>query len=429
MSTVTLTIDGRRTTVEEGTTVLEAARGLGIQIPTLCHVKGFEPSASCFLCTVQVEGFPRLSPSCALPAADGMVVTTDSDDIRASRKMALELLLSDHAGDCIAPCSAGCPAGLDVSAYVYELASGHVDRAMEVIFDRLSLPGTLGRVCPRLCEQNCKRCDHDGEGLAIAALHRYATDRNQTSPARVEPKPGESTGKSVAIVGAGPAGLTAAFYLRQKGHACTLFDAHPLPGGMLRYGIPEYRLPRPALDDEIRVIERLGATLSHEHALGRRFLARRVARVPRCRLPRHRGAAHPGPALRGRGSRAVGDRVPAQGRRRRRARPGTTRDRHRWRQHGDGRLAHGAASRRRGQGLLPAHAQRDALPARRGRGRRGGGDSIRVPGRAGPTDPRRQRRRAATRLPAHGARRARRVGAAASGADSRTRSSRWTATP
>ena len=120
MSTVTLTIDGRQATVAKDTTVLDAARSLGISIPTLCHVKGFEPSASCFLCTVQVEGFPRLSPSCALPVSDGMVVTTDSEDIRASRKMALELLLSDHAGDCIAPCSAGCPAGLDVSADVYE---------------------------------------------------------------------------------------------------------------------------------------------------------------------------------------------------------------------------------------------------------------------------------------------------------------------
>ena len=271
MSKLTLTIDGRQTEVEQGTTVLDAARGLGISIPTLCHIKDLEPSASCFLCTVQVEGFPRLSPSCALPVADGMVVTTDSDDIRASRKMALELLLSDHAGDCIAPCSAGCPAGLDVSAYVYELASGHVDRAMEVIFDKLSLPGTLGRVCPRLCEQNCKRCDHDDEGLAIASLHRYATDRNQTAEARIEPQPGEATGKSVAIVGAGPAGLTAAFYLRQKGHACTLYDAHPLPGGMLRYGIPEYRLPRPALDEEIRVIERLGATFRMNSRWGSDF--------------------------------------------------------------------------------------------------------------------------------------------------------------
>ena len=133
MDTVTLTIDGHEVTVERGTTVLAAARRLGVHIPTLCHVKGLEPSASCFLCSVQVEGARTLSPSCALPAADGMRVTTDSEDIRASRKMALELLLSDHAGDCVAPCSARCPAGLDVSAYVNELALGRTKQAMEVM--------------------------------------------------------------------------------------------------------------------------------------------------------------------------------------------------------------------------------------------------------------------------------------------------------
>jgi formate dehydrogenase major subunit len=271
MGKVTLTIDGRAVTVEEGTTVLQAARGLGIEIPTLCHVEGLEPAAACFLCSVQIKGVAKLSPSCALPAADGMVVTTDSEDIRASRKMALELLLSDHAGDCIAPCSAGCPAGLDVSAYVYEIASGNIDKAMDVIFDRLSLPGTLGRVCPRLCEENCRRCDYDDKGLAIAALHRYATDRNQGADKPARPTPGEPSGKKVAIVGAGPAGLSAAFYLLRKGHACTLFDSHPLPGGMLRYGIPEYRLPRAALDDEIRLIEQLGATFNMSSRWGRDF--------------------------------------------------------------------------------------------------------------------------------------------------------------
>lgn len=271
MGHITLKIDGREVKVEPGTTVLEAARRLGIEIPTLCYVKRLEPASSCFLCCVQVEGARTLSPSCALPAAEGMVVTTDSDDIRASRKMALELLLSDHAGDCVAPCSARCPAGLDVGAYVYEIASGRNDRAMKIIFDRLSLPGTLGRVCPRLCEQDCRRCDHDHEGLAIAALHRYATDRNQDAEEPCIPMVGKASGKSVAIVGAGPAGLSAAFYLRQQGHACTLLDAHAQPGGMLRYGIPEYRLPRPALDEEIRVIERLGAEFRMNVRWGRDF--------------------------------------------------------------------------------------------------------------------------------------------------------------
>ena len=168
-ASVTLTIDGRGVTVERGRSVLDAARSLGIEIPTLCHVSGLEPASACFLCSVQVEGMRTLSPSCALPAADGMVVTTQSDDIRAARRMALELLLSDHAGECIAPCAARCPAELDVPGFVYEIASGENARAIERIYERLSLPGSLGRVCPRLCEESCRRCDFDREGLAIGA--------------------------------------------------------------------------------------------------------------------------------------------------------------------------------------------------------------------------------------------------------------------
>ena len=109
--------------MEPGTTVLEAAERLGIRIPTLCHVQGLEPASSCFVCAVQIEGRRTLSPSCALPVSDGMVVTTQTaQDVRRARKMALELLLSDHAGECVAPCSARCPAGLDIPGFVHEIA-------------------------------------------------------------------------------------------------------------------------------------------------------------------------------------------------------------------------------------------------------------------------------------------------------------------
>lgn len=252
-----LTVDGIEVEVDEGMTILEAAAKLGIRVPTLCHVPGLEPSSSCFLCAVQVEGMRTLSPSCAMPVSEGMVVTTRSDDVQEARRMALELLLSDHAGDCIAPCTVRCPAGLDIPGFVYELASGDVGRSMEIISETLSLPGALGRICPRLCEESCRRCDHD-EALAIAGLHRFAADGNEKARAS-ESKCKESTGHRVGIIGAGPAGMTAAFYLLQEGHGCTVYDAHEQPGGMLRYGIPEYRLPREALDAEIDVIRRLGA--------------------------------------------------------------------------------------------------------------------------------------------------------------------------
>jgi formate dehydrogenase major subunit len=125
---------------------------------------------------------------------------------------------------------------------------------MEVIADRLALPGSLGRICPRLCERQCRRSDLD-QGLAIGALHRYVADLRLAGRRPAPP----STGKRVAIVGAGPAGLAAAYYLTRNGHACTLLDAHALPGGMLRYGIPANRLPKDALDAEIDAIRRLGA--------------------------------------------------------------------------------------------------------------------------------------------------------------------------
>lgn len=259
MPGVSLTIDGQGLTVEQGTTLLEAARRVGVTIPTLCHLEGFEPAASCFLCAVQVQGKATLSPSCATPAAEGMVVSTNSDDIRAARKMAVELLLSDHAGDCVSPCSARCPAGLNIPGFLFEIVNDQPHRSMDIIAERLALAGSLGRICPRLCEDACRRTEGDG-GLAIAELHRYVADRHCAADSAYVPACHAPTGKSVAIIGAGPAGLAAAWFLLQRGHACTLFDAHLEPGGMLRYGIPAYRLPREALDAEVDVLRRMGAS-------------------------------------------------------------------------------------------------------------------------------------------------------------------------
>ncbi len=267
---VSLTIDGRQVSVEPGTTILGAAQWLGIRIPTMCHVPGIEPAASCFVCAVQIEGRRTLSPSCAMPVSEGMVVTTNSDDVRAARKMALELLLSDHAGECVAPCAARCPAGLNIPGFVHGIATGDHRESIEVIAERLALPGSLGRVCPRLCEQECHRCDLD-QGLAIGSLHRYAADLDRAGAAPYVPPRARPGGKSVGIVGAGPAGLAAAYYLLQKGHDCTLYDAHSLPGGMLRYGIPAYRLPKDALDAEISTIRKLGAQFRMGSRWGEHF--------------------------------------------------------------------------------------------------------------------------------------------------------------
>ncbi len=252
----------------------------------MCHVEGLEPAASCFVCAVQIEGRRTLSPSCALPVSDGMVVTTDSEDVRRARQMALELLLSDHAGECVAPCAARCPAGLDIPGFVREIAAGDERRSLEIITERLALPGALGRICPRLCETATA-------GGASTTSRSPSAPCTATPPTRISARACPTsrtaqadTGRSVAIVGAGPAGLAAAYFLLQKGHRCTLFDAAPAPGGMLRYGIPAYRLPKEALDAEIDAIRDARRRVPHGRALGRGLHSRRTARALRRRVRR-----------------------------------------------------------------------------------------------------------------------------------------------
>ncbi len=264
---VTLAIDDREITVDAGTTILEAARRLGIRIPTLCHVEGFPPSASCFLCAVQVDGRESHLPSCAAPVSEGLKVRTNSDEIRASRRMALELLLSDHAGDCIGPCRSGCPARFDIPGFLTEVAAGRTARSAEIASDFLTLPGALGRICPRLCEQRCHHCDK-GDALAVGSLHRFAADTDLESDRRYVPRREPASGKRAAVVGAGPGGLTAAYHLLRRGHAVTIFDAHDAPGGMLRYGIPAFRLPRRMLAQEIDIIRLLGGEFRMRQRLG-----------------------------------------------------------------------------------------------------------------------------------------------------------------
>ncbi len=280
MTAITLTIDNRPVSVAPGTTILAAARALGIAIPTLCYVEGFEHSASCFLCAVKLEGRPNLWPSCATPAAEGMKVVTGSDEVRDARKTSLELLLSDHAGDCVGPCRTGCPAGLDIPNFIAKISAGDHRKSAEIVTDDLTLPASLGRVCPRLCEERCRQCEVE-ESLSIRNLHRFAADTGRSMPPVPQPNSvikSEGAGgtpappcKRVAIVGSGPAGLAAAHHLLRRGHAAVLFDAHPQPGGMLRYGIPSFRLPHAVLDAEIDMIRQLGAEFRLGKRLGRDF--------------------------------------------------------------------------------------------------------------------------------------------------------------
>jgi ferredoxin len=252
-----LTIDQRDVEVPPGTTVLAAARQLGIEIPTLCFLEGCEPSTSCLVCVVKINGNARLSPACATLAEDGMRVECETKEVRAARRTALELLLSDHLGDCLAPCWFGCPARMDIPKMLRQIAMGNLRGAIATVKRDIALPAVLGRICPAPCEKVCRRRGLDG-AVAICLLKRYVADVDLVSGNPYLPDCQSSTGKRVAIVGGGPTGLSTAYYLTQAGHACTIFDSSDRLGGHLWTSTSPDQLPRDVLQAEIGQITRLG---------------------------------------------------------------------------------------------------------------------------------------------------------------------------
>ena len=270
MARVSFTLDDKKVEVEAGTTVLEAAEQQGIEVPTLCHDPRLKPTAACRLCLVEVEGARGSMAACSTPVTKGMVVRTRTDDLTNIRRMALELLLSDHYGDCIAPCKLACPAGVDVQGYIALIANGEYQEAIKLIKKTLPLPLVIGRVCPRFCETECRRNLIEGP-VAIDALKRFCADYDMNGGQPYTPEPKPATGHKVAVIGGGPAGLSAAYYLALEGHEVTIFEANPKLGGMLRYGIPEYRLPTEILDKEIASITKLCHEVHCEASLGKDF--------------------------------------------------------------------------------------------------------------------------------------------------------------
>jgi ferredoxin len=278
-----LTIDNRTIEVAPGTTILEAAKQAGIEIPTLCPLEGCTPATSCMVCVVKRTDNGRLVPSCAARVEDGLAVESETDEVRQARRDALELLLSDHPGDCLGPCQTVCPAHMDIPRMLRAAGAGDSALAARVAREALVLPATLGRICPAPCEKGCRRGDLDAP-ISIRLSHRRAAETDlATGPAlpakhlnvpdsRVPlaacppvlsglPTGGQAARatRRVAIIGSGPAGLAAAWHLLQEGVACTVFDDHPQAGGALRHGVPEDRLPRGVLDAEIELVAKLGA--------------------------------------------------------------------------------------------------------------------------------------------------------------------------
>ena len=267
MPIIRANINGHEVTARPGQTILEVAQENGIEIPNLCHAPYLEPFGSCGMCVVEVAGVPKLLRACATEIQDNMIITTESDKLSRARRVALELLLSDHLGDCRSPCYQACPIHCDAQGYIALIANGRYREALELIKETLPLPASVGRVCPHPCEDVCRRSLVD-EPVSICALKRLAADLDLDSENPYLPPVDPPSGKKVAIVGAGPAGLTAAYFLAQRGHQVTIYEKMPHPGGMLRYGIPEYRLPNGLIEREVATITALGVTIKTGVTLG-----------------------------------------------------------------------------------------------------------------------------------------------------------------
>lgn len=266
MSQVKITVNGKEIFADTQKTLLDNVLENGIYLPHLCHNKELESYGGCGLCLVEIEGVRRPLRACSTTVSEGMVVKTSTPEIEKSRKATLSLIMSDHSGDCKAPCFMACPTHQDIQGYVGLIAKGEEEKALELIKQDNPLPMSIGRVCPHPCEEKCRRNHLEG-AVSICALKRFAADSNVD----YIPECKSNNGKKVAVVGAGPAGLSCAYFLAIKGYSVSVFEAEENGGGMLRYGIPAYRLPKDILDKEIENIAKMGVEFNYNKKLGRDF--------------------------------------------------------------------------------------------------------------------------------------------------------------
>jgi len=268
MNQLSLTINQQAVTAEPGTSILEAATAAGIVIPTLCFHKSLEETGSCWMCIVEIKGKNRFVPACDTPVSEGMIIETENETLNAMRRQTLERIVLEHSGDCMGPCEITCPAGCDIPGFVAAIASHNDQRAIELIKQTIPLPGILGRVCPAPCEDECRRHGVD-QPVSICALKRYAADKDVEQADRYTPECAPTTGKKVAIVGSGPAGLTAAWFLLCNGHEVTIIEASAQAGGMMRYGIPRFRLPESVIESDIATLIAMGLKFRFNTTFGR----------------------------------------------------------------------------------------------------------------------------------------------------------------
>jgi len=270
MNMITLIIDHLTIAVPAGSTILQAAESLGITIPTLCYQDGCPSNTSCMVCVVHELGTGSLVPACSMPVSERMRIATNDDRVREARRDTLDLLLSEHAGDCEAPCRRACPAHMNIPLMIWQIREGRHADAIATVRETIPLPAVLGRICPAPCEKACYRSRYD-HPVAICSLKRFAADFDLANNPPRQPAIRSVSRKRAAVIGAGPAGLSAAYFIALHGHECHVYDRGELPGGMLRYGVSRGTLPESVLDAEIESIRSLGVDFRLNQALGIHF--------------------------------------------------------------------------------------------------------------------------------------------------------------
>jgi formate dehydrogenase major subunit len=262
-----ISINGVQISAREGITILEAAEQADIYIPTLCHVRGKNADNPCGLCIVELEGSDTPVRSCETNIQDGMSISTDSEVLKELRQERLAVLAETHFGDCKAPCNLTCPGQINVQGYIAHVAKGEYEEGLRLVMERNPFPFSVGRVCPRFCETKCRRVLVE-EPIAINHLKRFLADWCMTNDIDLRIPKEPSNGKKVAVIGGGPSGMTGAYFLARKGHDVTVYEAAPKLGGMLRYGFPEFKIPKAVLDYEIDTLLQLGIKVQTEKKWG-----------------------------------------------------------------------------------------------------------------------------------------------------------------
>ncbi len=257
---ISLKINNIEVFVPDGTTLLKAAEKAGVVIPTMCYKEPVTNHASCMVCAVKNNRSGEFLPSCEAKAQHGMDISADSPEVIEFRKDALELLLSDHVGDCEAPCRISCPAFMNIPKMNRLIAQGNFAQALKVVKEEIALPLILGYICSAPCENACRRKQMEG-AVSICQLKKYVALEDHKTTKYYLPQKSLKINKKIAVIGAGMAGLSAAFHLLKLGYSCTVFDQNTTAGGALLH-LTEAELPNDILAAEIEILKQFGVVFS-----------------------------------------------------------------------------------------------------------------------------------------------------------------------